>query len=377
MNTISFDNPNGFPLEADATLGFMQTDYQEAIRGLAGVVGVDLVIVSGMVDTGSNVSDGWCLIDGDLVKFQGGPKTVNIVVNETVVEKANQDGTMYDRYYSKRAQFGSGTVVYPYANFKRVENLVSVRSKMVAMLGEDGVILTGCTASSVNVGASTMNVSAGVVEIYNAFFDVPAYSGAYPAYINQTGQWVTSVPAGPYIKFDPYTSQRLRSVMKRNASETGEIRMIAALSDRFDNTGLGKWEWLGWAICNGANGTVDMRSRFPVGYDNRTSDPGGNLWDNAYQTPGAAGGEKAHTLSIGEMPSHTHTGGSGAVPSGQYGLVRRSFSGASSTVTATDSSGSGNEPDVLQPPQHIPAEGGGLPHENRPPFRVVVYIQKL
>jgi hypothetical protein len=37
--TDFFAAPNGFPLESDATLGFMQTDYQSAITGLAKLAG--------------------------------------------------------------------------------------------------------------------------------------------------------------------------------------------------------------------------------------------------------------------------------------------------------------------------------------------------
>jgi len=55
----------------------------------------------------------------------------------------------------------------------------------------------------------------------------------------------------------------------------------------------------GWAICDGTNGTPDLRDRFVIG-------AGHNYPVNA------ADGHDSHTLSINEMPSHNHGGVTGA-----------------------------------------------------------------
>jgi microcystin-dependent protein len=55
---------------------------------------------------------------------------------------------------------------------------------------------------------------------------------------------------------------------------------------------------VGWALCDGTNGTPDLRGRFIVGYD--PSDPD-------YNATGLTGGEKSHTLSQTEMPGHVHS----------------------------------------------------------------------
>lgn len=50
----------------------------------------------------------------------------------------------------------------------------------------------------------------------------------------------------------------------------------------------------GWLLCNGSNGTPDLRDRFIVGAG------------NSYNV-GTTGGEAVHTLSVAELPNHNHT----------------------------------------------------------------------
>jgi hypothetical protein len=50
----------------------------------------------------------------------------------------------------------------------------------------------------------------------------------------------------------------------------------------------------GWYLCDGSNGTPDLRDRFIVG--------AGSTYSVA-----ATGGSTTHTLTTSEMPSHTHT----------------------------------------------------------------------
>jgi Phage Tail Collar Domain len=54
----------------------------------------------------------------------------------------------------------------------------------------------------------------------------------------------------------------------------------------------------GWALCDGVAGRPDLRGKFIVGYD-----PG----DADYSSIRNAAGEKMHTLTLAEVPSHNHT----------------------------------------------------------------------
>lgn len=377
MNFADFGTaPNGFPLEADATLGFMQSDYQSAIKGLAGLAGASGVILSGMVDNGVTVTDGWLFYGGDVVKFVGGAKQSTFVISNTIVQKANQNGTLYDRYTTKVAQFGSGSGSISYSTLRRIESIEFLQARILNLinpLNETGVIINGMVVSNVDTPPGECQISAGVALIGSNFVSTSAYTGAYPAYLKDDGTFVTSVPgSGSYITFDPYTSQYYREVIRRANSMVGQLTTVVVSSDlaAFDGTGLGKWQYKGWALCNGSNGTVDLRGRFLVGYDNRNSDPSNGIWDILYNTVGSTGGEKAHVLTEAELPAI-------GFDATEYGLIRKSEPGENVTVASVDTTGAGVEPDVKTEPLDFPFNGSGTAHENRPPFRVVVYIQRI
>ena len=121
----------------------------------------------------------------------------------------------------------------------------------------------------------------------------------------------------------------------------------------------------GWALCNGSNGTPDLRNRFVVGAG------------SAY-TIGNIGGSANVTLTVEQIPSHTHTAvedgththsytqPSGSYYSGEY--IQKSGS-VSSTSATTGSSGAHTHT--------INATGGGTSHENRPPYYALAYIMKI
>ncbi len=98
----------------------------------------------------------------------------------------------------------------------------------------------------------------------------------------------------------------------------------------------------GWHICDGTTGTPDLRDKFVVG--------AGSTY-----AKGATGGEATHTLTVGEMPSHTHSynvkGGTGSEQGGGSG---------SYDIGKTTGS-----------------TGGDGAHNNLPPYHALYYIMKL
>lgn len=72
----------------------------------------------------------------------------------------------------------------------------------------------------------------------------------------------------------------------------------ASLLTNFSVSGLGSGAFDCWAIANGNNGTQNLSGRVLVARD---------ISDVDFITIGNTGGNKTHTLSIGEMPIHSHT----------------------------------------------------------------------
>jgi microcystin-dependent protein len=142
----------------------------------------------------------------------------------------------------------------------------------------------------------------------------------------------------------------------------------------------------GWVLCDGNNGSPDLRSRFIVGYDNRTTDPGGNYWDAGYQRVGYKGGEIQKTLSVNEMPSHSHTGttdNSGAHTHYWRGYRDKCVCAGQSSVRSREQINSDPKDAVTsndgahQHNLNVNNTGGGQSFDKRAPFYTLIFIYKL
>lgn len=77
-------------------------------------------------------------------------------------------------------------------------------------------------------------------------------------------------------------------------------------SGNFDGTGLGVVGsvWEGYAICNGSNGTIDLRNRFVVA----AQEYSGGEWKTTVSGPlVSTGGSTGTVLTLANLPSHDHT----------------------------------------------------------------------
>lgn len=146
----------------------------------------------------------------------------------------------------------------------------------------------------------------------------------------------------------PNTALKIRTVLAVLAdgtAQTGDVKEIdvsnAYLTSNFDPTGLGTNERLGWAICNGNNGTRNRGGRVPMQYN------------ATYPTLGATGGSPDAVVV-----SHSHLGnGFGAPSSGTNGLADNSFFYGQISPTST-----------------VGESGVG---KNMQPYIITVFIQKL
>ena len=119
----------------------------------------------------------------------------------------------------------------------------------------------------------------------------------------------------------------------------------------------------GWILCDGIsrNGVSppDLRGRFILG-----SGKGEGLTSRQFNTKGGA---ETHTLTIAEMPAHTH----------KNNMARGS--GSSCSHIGVSGCGAGSYDSLVK---NVGSTGGGAEglteaHNNMPPFYVLTYIMKL
>ncbi len=107
----------------------------------------------------------------------------------------------------------------------------------------------------------------------------------------------------------------------------------------------------GWVLCDGTNGTPNLKGRFILG--------SGSNADLSTRTLGQTGGAETVTLTVDQIPPHNHHF-SGANSESQYKYINNSGDIARSTNAEADTNNT----------------GGDKPHENMPPFYVLTYIMK-
>lgn len=147
---------------------------------------------------------------------------------------------------------------------------------------------------------------------------------------------------------------RMKEVLEAAANPVGSIIMYhPANLTEFDSSGLGVAQnVLGYAICNGSNGTPDLRGRFIVGY---------NPSDTDYDTIGETGGAKTVTLTVDQIPSHSHTSG---IRSDSQDYVDDNATPNNIGIAGGNAISTGST-------------GGGQSHENRPPYYTLVYLKRI
>ena len=110
----------------------------------------------------------------------------------------------------------------------------------------------------------------------------------------------------------------------------------------------------GWLLCNGQNETPDLRGRFILGFGLGRGNKIGNR-----------GGLEKVTLTKSEMPIHSHR----IQPEGNDGgWCKKGCKVRGTDQLINDNKSSGN--------QRTDQEGGGMPHENMPPYHTLAYIMK-
>lgn len=125
-----------------------------------------------------------------------------------------------------------------------------------------------------------------------------------------------------------------------------------------------------WHLCDGTNGTPDLRGRFILG----ASDA---------HAVGTTGGEEAHSLTPTENAPHNHTATCSNAGGHNHTIPLISSSTRCDDKGAAYASGRhGNDSSTTDSGWHvhtitIGVSGSGAPHNNMPPDYTLSYIMKL
>lgn len=111
----------------------------------------------------------------------------------------------------------------------------------------------------------------------------------------------------------------------------------------------------GWALCDGTNGTPDLRDRFVLGA-------------GVTHVVGESGGSEEVTLTVGQMPPHRHityvARDSGSASSNKDCINAQILKGTNQWYTDSNNPVTGSS-------------GSSQPHPNMPPYYTLAYIMKL
>ena len=125
----------------------------------------------------------------------------------------------------------------------------------------------------------------------------------------------------------------------------------------------------GWVLCDGSNGSPDLRGRFILGATTSSTNAPQLSSSLSSRTINISGGLENVYLGLQNIPDHTHSG-----------LISHTNSSAAA-VDGNDGGAAGTQSDVADWSTSTHASetndtGNNLAHENMPPYYVLIYIMK-
>lgn len=140
MNLTNFVQTGGFPVKAER-LQEMQTAY--SIFNQLGNLAGNLTILSGCVVTGVTVSSGYVVINSEVLPFQGGNLADDVIIIQTESSKEFKNGEVKAVHYERFVAFGTSEDSFPWANFKRIDPIVSLMTRLELVEKKSAVFQAG------------------------------------------------------------------------------------------------------------------------------------------------------------------------------------------------------------------------------------------
>ncbi|MFL0089889.1 hypothetical protein R8G64_13100 [Tenacibaculum maritimum] len=264
MDFLEVNQSGGFPLTTNI-LNHLQN--AASIFQTFGELAGDFIIISGCENIGSQVTDGVVYFNGEIFPFKGGSKLSKVRIIEINETKNFQDGTTKAVVFKRHVEFGTATVDFLWSNFKKIDPLKSLMSR---------------------------------VENLEKF-------------------------ARPF-------------------SQGGSMLL---------------WNKPANEIPEGWREVINWRGRVPVGYD---------INQYEFNQIGKIGGEKTHKLINDEIPDHNHP--MKLMTGAHYNSKIKQYAGSGAKTRNTTLT------DTLDL-QNTESAGGGQPHNNLQPYRVVIFIEPI
>lgn len=327
-----------------ATVSATQTLTNKTIDSASNTVTVDL---SEATVTGTLAEFNTALSDDNFVSLTGAETLTNKTLTSPDINGGTVDGATIGGTTP-----GAGTFTTLSASTSSVINLANNTSSGDLAVADGGTGASTAAGARTNLGLGSSAVADLLDEddlVSDSDTDVPSQQSVKAYVDNVVGSLVT-IPTGLITMW------------------SGSVASIP----------------VGWAICDGTNGTPDLTGKFVVHAD---ADTGGTY------APGDTGGADSVTLSESEIPGHTHSFSdttssdshthtvtdSRVVQNNSGSLFIQAASGLSSdhynieNTTRTTSSDSHTH----SVSGTTGSTGGGSAHENRPPYYALAYIMKL
>ena len=128
MNTINFIQTGGVPFTNNVAAEF---EKAYSIFNAYGALAGDKTIISGCLENGSSVSDGFVYVNGELFYFEGGSKSDNIFLNEQNIDKVFEDQTTKTLIKIRTLKFGNAIEnVWAWSDFKRIDTMLSIMARL-------------------------------------------------------------------------------------------------------------------------------------------------------------------------------------------------------------------------------------------------------